>query len=473
MAAFWNAKILMAARAVSGQGGRHMTLPDSGTKEDDAVYRKVTLRLIPFLFLCYVLAFLDRVNVGFAKLSMLSDLGFSDKVYGLGAGIFFLGYFLFEVPSNLLLEKLGARIWIARIMITWGLISASMLWVKTPGMFYFMRFLLGVAEAGFFPGIILYLTYWYPAWRRGRIIALFMTAVPVAGVVGSPLSGWILHTFEGVHGWAGWQWLFLLEGLPSIIVGVAVLFYLRDGIRQAGWLTDGEKDLLSARIAADREGGAAVLPDPAGVNGAVADVPVARVPLVKLLLHPGLLALSAVYFCISMGLYGAVGFWLPQLVKDSGIKDPLQIGFLTAVPYLCSIPAMWWLSRNSDRTGERRWHFAASAACGGAGLLLSVVAGHQPAAAILALSLAAAGIHAALPVFWSLSTGALKGSAAAGIAMINSIGGLAGFTGPYMMGWIKDASKGSLDTGMYLIAGILFLGGALVPLVVARPAKAG
>ncbi|MDB6070519.1 MAG: Nitrate/nitrite transporter [Verrucomicrobiales bacterium] len=434
-----------------------MTVTDPGLEKDAAVYRKVTLRLIPFLFLCYVLAFLDRVNVGFAKLNMLSDLGFSEKVYGLGAGIFFLGYFLFEVPSNLLLEKLGARIWIARIMITWGLISSAMLWVKTPAMFYFMRFLLGVAEAGFFPGIILYLTYWYPEWRRGRIIALFMTAVPVAGVVGSPLSGWILHTFEGVHGWAGWQLLFFLEGLPSVIVGLVVLVYLRDGIRQAGWLTEEEKDLLESRIAGDRAGG-----------------PVApRVPFLKLLTHPGLLALSAIYFCISMGLYGAVGFWLPQLVKDSGIKDPLQIGLLTAVPYLCSVPAMWWLSRSSDRTGERRWHFAASAACGGAGLILSVVAGHQPAAAILALSLAAAGIHSALPVFWSMSTGTLRGSAAAGIAMINSIGGLAGFTGPYAMGWIKDASKGSLDTGMYLIAGILFLGGALVPLVVARPAKAG
>ena len=427
-----------------------MNPPETSSSAAGAIYRKVTWRLIPFLFLCYVLAFLDRVNVGFAKLSMLADLGFSDSVYGLGAGIFFLGYFLFEVPSNLLLEKLGARIWIARIMITWGLISAAMMFVRTPGMFYFMRFMLGVAEAGFFPGIILYLTYWYPAWRRGRIIALFMMAVPVAGAVGSPLSGWILHTFQGVHGWAGWQWLFLLEGLPSVLVGISVLFYLRDGISQAEWLSPGEKAVLQSNLdAAPRQ-------------------EKQRMPFKQMLLNPRLLCLSLIYFCISMGLYGAVSFWLPQLVKNSGYGNPLHIGFLTAVPYLCSIPAMWWLSRSSDRTGERRWHFACSAFCGGAGLLLSVVYGGQPVGAIASLSLASAGILAALPIFWSLTTSSLTGAAAAGIALINSIGGLAGFIGPYLMGWIKDATVGGLDTGMHLIAGFLFAGGLLVLKVIPR-----
>lgn len=423
--------------------------PDLG----DAVYRKVTWRLVPFLFLCYVLAFLDRVNVGFAKLHMLEDLGFSDTVYGLGAGIFFLGYFLFEIPSNLLLEKVGARLWIARIMVTWGLISAAMMFVRTPGMFYFMRFLLGVAEAGFFPGIILYLTYWYPARRRGQIIALFMMAVPVAGVIGSPLSGWILQSFHGLNGWAGWQWLFLLEGLPSVVVGISVLYFLRDGIPQAVWLSAEEKALLQAGL---RE-------EPGSGRGRE------RMPLRQRLLHPRLLCLSLIYFCISMGLYGAVSFWLPQLVKNTGFVNPLQIGLLTAVPYLCSIPAMWWLSRSSDRSGERRWHFAFSACCGGAGLLLSVVYGTQPFGAIASLSLASAGILAALPVFWSMSTSALTGGAAAGIALINSIGGLAGFTGPYLMGWIKEATHGRLDTGMHLIAGCLFLGGLLALKVIPRP----
>jgi D-galactonate transporter len=431
-----------------------MIAPAPSSPHEEALYRKVTRRLIPFLFLCYVLAFLDRVNVGFAKLHMLADLGFSDTVYGLGAGIFFIGYFLFEVPSNLLLEKLGARIWIARIMITWGLISAAMMFVRTPGMFYFLRFLLGVAEAGFFPGIILYLTYWYPAARRGRIIALFMTAIPVAGVIGSPLSGWIMQAFHGLNGWAGWQWLFLMEGLPSVFVGISVLFVLRDGISGAGWLSPEEKRLLQSRLDA----------------GPVSKTK--RMPLARWLVHPRLLFLSLIYFCISMGLYGAVSFWLPQLVKNSGFVDPLHIGLLTAVPYLCAIPAMWWLSRSSDRRGERRWHFAFSAGCGGAGLLLSVLYGAQPFGAIASLSLASAGILAALPVFWSMTTSSLSGGAAAGIAVINSIGGLAGFTGPYMMGWIRDATGGSLDTGMYLIAGFLLLGGLLALRVIPRTASA-
>jgi MFS family permease len=427
-----------------------MNAPEIRPPDEEATYRKVTLRLIPFLFLCYIIAFLDRVNVGFAKLQMLTDLGFSDAMYGLGAGIFFLGYFLFEVPSNLLLEKFGARVWIARIMITWGLISAAMMFVRTPEMFYFMRFLLGVAEAGFFPGIILYLTYWYPAWRRGRIIALFMTAVPAAGVVGSPLSGWILGAFDGVHGWAGWQWLFLLEGLPSVIVGVGVLFYLRNGIHDAPWLSDQEKGLLQARLDAE----------PERKNR--------RVPLTRLLLQPRLLGFSFIYFCVSMGLYGAVSFWLPQLVKNSGFQNPLHIGLLTAVPYLCSIPAMLLLSRSSDRSGERRWHFAFSAVLGGAGLILSVAYGQQPLGAIASLSLASAGILAALPVFWSMTTTSLAGAAAAGIALINSIGGLAGFMGPYLMGWIKEANHGRLDAGMYLIAGFLFLGALLALALVPR-----
>lgn len=412
-------------------------------REEELIYAKVTRRLIPFLFLCYVLSFLDRVNVGFARLRMLEDLKFSDQIYGLGAGIFFIGYFLFEVPSNLLMEKVGARIWIARIMVTWGLISSAMMFVKTPAWFYTLRFLLGAAEAGFFPGIILYLTYWYPPGRRGRIVALFMMAVPVAGAVGGPLSGWIMQRFHGVHGWAGWQWLFLLEGLPSVAVGVLVLIYLRNGITDAGWLSSGEKQFLSSRL------------EPV-------EKPAAKTPVLRMLAQPRLLLLSMVYFCASMGLYGAVSFWLPQLVKNLGLNDLLQVGLLTAVPNLCALPVMWLVGRSSDRTGERRWHFALSALCGAAGLTLSVLAGKNVTASMAALSLATAGIMSALPVFWSLGTARLGAAAAAGIALINSIGGLAGFTGPFIVGWIAGAAGGRLDWGMYLVAGFLALGAVLV-----------
>lgn len=421
-----------------GRDGQNTENPD-----ENQVYAKVTRKLIPFLFLCYVLSFLDRVNVGFAKLRMLEDLRFSEQIYGLGAGIFFIGYFLFEVPSNLLMERVGARLWIARIMVTWGLISSAMMFVKTPAWFYVMRFLLGVAEAGFFPGIILYLTYWYPLQRRGRIVALFMMAVPVAGAAGGPLSGWIMQRFHDLHGLAGWQWLFLLEGLPSVLVGLLVLVYLRNGIADVGWLSEKEKRFLVSRL------------EPAGKG-------TAKPPLRSMLAQPRLLLLSLVYFCTSMGLYGAVTFWLPQLVKNLGITNLLHVGLLTAVPNLCALPAMWLVGRSSDRTGERRWHFALCALCGAAGLVLSVLAGKNIVAAMAALSLATAGILSALPVFWSLGTARLGAAAAAGIALVNSIGGLAGFTGPSIVGWIAQAAGGRLDWGIHLVAGFLALGAVMV-----------
>lgn len=263
----------------------------SESDEATRVYAKVTWRLIPFLFLCYVAAYLDRVNVGFAKLQMLGDLQFSETVYGLGAGIFFIGYFLFEVPSNIILHKVGARVWIARVMLTWAIISGAMMFVTTPLMFYTLRFLLGVAEAGLFPGVILYLTYWYPAERRGKVIALFMTGIPVAGVVGGPLSGWIMQAMGGLYGLAGWQWLFLIEAIPSVVMGVAVLFYLDNGIEGARWLSAGEKALLARNVAEDQKG-------------------VQSHRLRDGFTNPRVWLLSGIYFCFIMGLYG-IGFWLP------------------------------------------------------------------------------------------------------------------------------------------------------------------
>ncbi|HAT32584.1 MAG TPA: MFS transporter [Janthinobacterium sp.] len=410
--------------------------------KEDAVYAKVSWRLVPFLFLCYVAAYLDRVNVGFAKLQMTTDLGFSDTVYGIGAGIFFIGYFLFEVPSNLLMTRAGARVWIARIMLTWGLISSAMMLADNVATFYTLRFLLGVAEAGFFPGIILYLTYWYPARRRARIVALFMSGVAVAGIVGGPLSGWIMKAWAGQAGLAGWQWLFLLEGLPSILVGVWTLFYLDDGIRAAAWLSEDEKLLLESGVLAEAQGKAAL-------------------SLGQVFRSARVWLLALVYFCFVMGLYG-VSFWLPQLIKNTGVKDVFDIGLLTAIPYTVAAIAMVLLARHSDRSGERRWHAAWAAFAGGAGLIVSTVFAGDTVIAMAALSVGTAGILSTLPLFWSLPTALLTGAAAAaGIAMINSIGNLAGFASPYLVGAIKDATH-STATGMYLLAASMIIGGLLV-----------
>jgi D-galactonate transporter len=415
---------------------------------ETATYAKVTWRLIPFLFVCYVVAYLDRVNVGFAKLQMLNDLKFSETVYGLGAGIFFIGYFLFEVPSNIILHRVGARIWIARIMITWGLISGAMVFIATPAMFYVVRFLLGVAEAGFFPGIILYLTYWYPSHLRGKITALFMTAIPASGVIGGPLSGWIMQALSGVHGLAGWQWMFMLEALPSVIVGIMVIFYLQDRIRDAKWLSEDEKQLLEANI--QRESSQKE-----------------HHSLVQAFANARVWLMGLIYFCFVMGLYG-VSFWLPTLIKATGVKDPLDIGLLTAVPYAAAVVVMILVSRSADKHLERRWHVAIPGAVGGIGLILSAVYGGNTLLAMAALTLATTGIVTTLPLFWSLPTAFLGGAAAAaGIALINSLGNLAGFVSSYLVGWVKDLTH-STNVGMYALAASLFIGALLTLTVPAR-----
>lgn len=416
---------------------------------EDATYRKVTWRLLPFLVLCYVAAYLDRVNIGFARLQMLDDLRFSETVYGLGAGIFFVGYFLFEVPSNMILLRAGARVWIGRIMISWGLVSAAFAFVSTPGMFYFLRFLLGVAEAGFFPGIILYLTHWYPAERRAHMVAIFMTATPLAGVFGGPLSGWVMQSFAGVNGWAGWQWLFVVEAIPSIVMGVLVLLYLDNGIAQARWLDEGEKRLLQQRLDADR---AAVARHPS-LRAVFAD---RRVWL-----------MCAIYFCYVMGHYGLT-FWLPTLVQAAGVRSTLEIGIVTAIPYAGAVLFMIALARSADRRRERRWHTAGSLVLGALGLLASIFAGTHTTTAVASLTVAAAGVFGAGPVFWSLPTAFLGGTAAAaGIAAVNSVGNLAGFVSPYVVGWLKDLTD-TTAAGMYAVTAALLLGALLVARIPAR-----
>ena len=420
-----------------------MTAGYTAESSESALYSKVTRRLIPLLFLCYVAAYLDRVNVGFAKLSMLKDLHFSETIYGFGAGIFFVGYFIFEVTSNVILHKLGARLWIARVMITWAIISAAMMFVKTPRGFYVLRFLLGAAEAGLFPGVILYLTYWYPSARRGRIIAMFMTGIPVSGVLGGPLSGWILHTAEGANGLAGWQWLFIIEAIPSVILGLVIILLLDRGIEQAKWLTPEEKRVLAANIAADSKD-------------------VASQSFRDGFMRPMVWALSGIYLFFIMGLYG-VGFWLPTLIKGSGVTDPLEIGLLTALPYAAAAAAMILVGQSSDASRERRWHIAVPGVIGTAGWCLAVYAGTgNVALAMIGLTVATIGVLTTLCQFWCLPTAILAGAAAAtGVAVVNSFGNLAGFVSPYVIGWIIDTTH-STDLGVYTLAACLAIGSVLV-----------
>jgi ACS family tartrate transporter-like MFS transporter len=411
------------------------------------VLRKITLRIVPFIMLLYFVAFIDRVNIGFAALTMNKELGFSPTVFGFGAGIFFLGYFLFEVPSNLVLDKVGARIWIARVMITWGLISGAMAFVQGPNSFYTLRFLLGAAEAGFFPGIILYLSYWFPARQRAAVTAIFMAAAPLSTVLGSPVSGALLE-MHGMFGLSGWQWMFIVEAVPAIILGVVVLFYMTDRPEKAKWLRDDERRWLVNTMNAEAASKAGTASH--SVWHGLADLRV--------------IALSLVYFGTSAGLY-TLGIWAPQIIKEFGLSS-LQVGFLNALPGIVAVVAMVLWARHSDRTGERTWHVVGACILASLGLVLAGFAG-SVLAVLLALTLVNIGISSAKPPLWSMPTMFLSGSAAAaGIATINSIGNLGGFVGPAMIGWIKDLT-GSFQGGLFFVAALLVLS-AVLTLVLAR-----
>ena len=415
--------------------------------EVDATYRKITVRLIPFLVFLFILAWIDRVNIGFAKLQMLQDLHFSEAVYGLGAGIFFIGYFLFEVPSNLLLEKIGARATLARITILWGLTSMAMIFAHTPTSFYILRFLLGAFEAGFFPGVVLYLTYWFPSARRARINGLFMTSFAIAGVVGGPIAGFVMSVTSGLDGLANWEWLFLIEGIPSVLAGFAVLAYLPRKPDDAKWLTEGEKALVKAEVAKDAA-------DP-GKHSSLRHAFNARVWLC-----------AAIYFCVVSG-NATIAFWTPSIIKALGVQGNFTIGLVSAIPFIAGTVAMVWFGSHSDRTGERRMHCVVASVIATAGLIGTGYLIDQPTLALIALTVAAVGILAAFPVFWSLPAAFLTGTAAAGgIALINSIGNLAGFVAPYMIGWLKD-STGKLSAGLYFV-GALELGAAVLILAFVR-----
>ena len=422
-------------------------LADSASFESKT-YAKVGRRLIPFLMLCYLGAYLDRVNVGFAKLQMLNDLRFSETVYGLGAGIFFLGYFLFEVPSNLMLHRVGARNWLARIMLTWAVISASFVFVKSPTTFYVLRFMLGVAEAGFAPGVILYLTYWFPSARRAKALSLFFMAIPLAGIVGGPLSGYILHAFQGVQGLAGWKWLFILEALPSLLLGVTILFYLDNGIAAAKWLTDAEKALLARNVADDNAH------------------KIAHVSIRSFIGDRRLWLMASIYFCVVLGQYGLT-FWLPTIIRKSGVADPLWVGVFTAIPYLCAIIALPLVGASADRHRERRLHLAIPMLVSAAGFATLPTLGGV-GASLVCVSVAAAGILASSSQFWSLPTALLGGmSAAAGIAAVNCFANLAGFFSPAIVGWLNDLT-GKSTAGLIFISVAIVIGAGLVFLVPAK-----
>jgi ACS family tartrate transporter-like MFS transporter len=402
---------------------------------------KAARRLLPFLILCYAVNFLDRVNVGFAALAMNEDLGFSPSVFGAGAGIFFVGYLLFEIPSNLALQRFGARVWIARIMVSWGIIATAMALVGGETSFYVMRFLLGVAEAGFFPGIILYLTYWFPARERARIVSLFMAAVPLATLVGGPISGALLE-LHGVGGLKGWHWLFVVEGLPAIALGIAAYFFLDDKPEQARWLSGEERAALSHVLAEEEEATRAT-----GYH-ALGDA----------LTRPRMLVLALIYFCIVVGLYG-IGFWMPQVIQTFGLS-PLRIGFLTVIPYFFASVFMVLSGAHSDATGERILHIALP-------LLLGAVAFAWSAMTlplgltIIALTLAAIGIYAAIGTFWSVPTAILTGTgAAAGLALVNALGNLGGLAGPTIIGVLKQAN-GDFTLALLFLAGALALGACI------------
>ncbi|MFV0280791.1 MAG: MFS transporter [Rhodoblastus sp.] len=416
--------------------------------------RRVSLRIIPFIMLLYFIAFIDRVNIGFASLTMNRDLGFTASIFGFGAGIFFWGYFLFEVPSNIVLDKVGARIWIARVMITWGMVSAAMAFVQGPMSFYILRFLLGAAEAGFFPGVILYLSYWFPARQRAAATSLFMAAAPLSTVLGSPLSSALLE-MNGVWGFKGWQWLFVIEAIPAVIFGFVVLGYMTDRPEKAKWLKDDERAWLVETMDAERAAKAAT----------------SNHSIWKGLADPRVLALALVYFGTSAGLY-TLGVWAPQIIKSFGMSN-MAVGFLNAVPPTIAVIAMYLWSRHSDRANERSWHVVIACLTAAAGLAIAGLSS-TAASVVAALVLVNVGISAAKPPLWSMPTLFLSGPAAAtGIAAINSIGNLGGFFGPAMIGWIKDRT-GSFAGGLYFVAGLLVFSAILTLILartVARPAE--
>ncbi|NIH77733.1 MFS transporter [Amycolatopsis viridis] len=434
-------------------------MPTRTIAEGDRILGKVALRIMPFLALLYFVNYLDRVNIGFAGPNgMNKELGLSATAFGFASGIFFLGYLVLEVPSNLALHRFGARRWLARIMVTWGIVATVLAFVPNPTTLVIMRFLLGVAEAGFFPGIILYLTYWFPAAQRAKAIALFMAAVPVSSAIGSTVSSLLIAHGNGAFGLSGWRFMFLVEGIPAILLGFVTWFYLTDRPEQAKWLTEDERRWLTTELDNERKATEAEH----------------HWPLRKALTHPRILGLAFVYFAIAYGLY-ALGFFLPTIIagfsQQFGTKlSTVQAGLVTAIPYVVAAVVMVVWARHGDRTRERKWHVALPMIVGGAAIPIALYLGN-PYAAMVAVTICAVGVCAAFPTFWALPSTFLSGaSAAGGIALINSLGNVSGFAAPYVTGWLRDLT-GSQRTGLWVV-GVCMVAGALVALVLGARLKA-
>lgn len=406
----------------------------------DPLFRKIAWRLMPFLTVCYLIAQIDRINISFAKLEMQGDLGLSDTVYGLGAGIFYLGYCAFEVPANMILKRIGARAWLAILMVVWGLVSTATLFITTPASFYVMRFLLGVAEAGFFPGTIYYMTFWFTSRQRGRVTAVLMAAIAVSGVIVGPVSGAILSGMGGVSDLKGWQWIFILEGAPAVLLGVLCWFWLDPTPEEAPWLTREEKALIATNLQKDR----GALPE-TGDKGAVKAA----------LLAPAAWGCALIYACYGIAFYGVV-FWLPTIVKATGVDDPLVLGFLTAIPWAASVVVMIVLAAYADKKQNSRKVLTALTVITSLGFALMLVA-NTTAVSLLALTIAMAGIMASLPVFWNLPTRLFHGyTAGISIALITTIGNFPGFFAPYLVGWVRD-HFGSMDVAMYMFMAAMLM----------------
>ncbi len=442
----------------NAQSGLNADLPQTAAParapgDEDALYRKIGRRIIPILMLCYVVAYLDRVNIGFAKLQMVEDLALDNAVYAMGASIFFWGYMLFEVPSNILLHRLGARVWITRIMITWGIASgaiaftaplASLFGVQNATMFYILRFLLGICEAGFFPGVVLYVNQWFPTKRQSRVFSTFLAALPVSLILGGPISGWLLRGTHGWHGFGGWQWLLVLEAAPAVIMGLVVWFGLASNAETATWLSPEEKQAVRANLARN------AAHTSHRVSAALRDV--------RLWLLMGIL------LTFNTGFYG-LSFWLPTIIQNSGVQDPLHIGLLSAIPYIAGGIAMYFNAKHSARTGERQFHTAIPAFIGGLGLILSATFASSVPASMIFLTVAAGGILGMMPVFWTLPGTILSGAAAAaGIALINSVGSLSGIAGSFVSSSAQSLT-GDINNGTYVLGLSLLIAGGLAMLL--------
>ena len=414
--------------------------PSAAANRASVLYSKAFWRIVPLLMACYTVSYLNRINIGFAKLQMSATLGLSESVFGIGAGVFFIGYFIFGLPSNLLMQRFGARRWIGCLMIVWGITSACFSLIKTPLEFGIVGFLLGTVEAGFYPGVIVYLASWFPARQRARILALFMSAIPIAGIFGNPLSGWIMDAFASVAHLLGWQWMFLIEAVPAVLFGVVVFFTLDDGIGSAKWLTDSEKQFLGNEIKAD-----------------AAERTVGAGPVTAVMKDRRLWLMCFIYFTFVVGQYGLT-FWMPTLIHGTGVSQNTRIGWLSAIPFVCAVIAMNLCGRSADAHRERRWHVIVPALAGAAGFCVAAGFSHNTLVSVIALSVAAAGVLTCAPLFWSLPTSFLAGTAAAaGVAIINSIGNLAGFASPVMIGHLRDLTHSS-QSGMYALAGIMVAG---------------